>query len=146
MATTSRSRLSVLLFACLGLLLSLATTRTLAQIVPTSSEDPLSGSSFVTSAFTPSTTFTPTTTFNQAGSRTPTSVVGVGPSLTTNSYTFSYDIPLSTVSGTDLANLYSSLAANNSPTAATSALTPNPSNLQVSLPVSNKQRVEWDCI
>ncbi|PWN30512.1 hypothetical protein BDZ90DRAFT_229528 [Jaminaea rosea] len=102
-----------------------------AQVTPTSSIDPLSGTTFSTPVFTPATTFTPVTTFNSAGSRTPTSIDGPGPSVSSNSYTFSYENPLQTVSGTDLSRVYSSLAAHSTPTAATSPLGPDPTYLQI---------------
>ncbi|CAO1629805.1 unnamed protein product [Sympodiomycopsis kandeliae] len=126
---TASSQTMTLLFL-VALSLS-SVTLTTAQVVPTSSIDPLNGSSFSTPVFTPQQTFTPATTYNSAGSRTPTSINGPGPSITPASYTFSYDEPLSSVQGTPLSNLYSSLAANGTPTAATDPLFPDPSNLQI---------------
>ncbi|PWN23814.1 hypothetical protein BCV69DRAFT_279729 [Microstroma glucosiphilum] len=111
--------------------LILSATPTSAQIYPTSSEDPLSGSVFSTSSFAPSVTFTPDATYASANPAVATSIVGVGPSLSTDTYTYAYSKPTTTIQGTDLSAVYASLAANSSPTAATSDLNPNPTNLQI---------------
>ncbi|PWO01326.1 hypothetical protein FA09DRAFT_335943 [Tilletiopsis washingtonensis] len=103
-----------------------------AQVTPTSSIDPLNGTPFSTPRVVPEQTFTPTTTYESAGSRTPTVVAGsVGPSALTDAYTFSYNAPVSSLTGTGVSNLLSSLAAKGQPTTQGAALAPNPSGLQI---------------
>ncbi|CEH15004.1 hypothetical protein CBOM_02810 [Ceraceosorus bombacis] len=106
-------------------------TAAAAQVTPSVSTDPLNGSSFATNPVTLPATFTPVTTFESAGSRTPTTISGIGPSPTSAPYTFVYSAPVSSLTGTGLSNLFSSLAANGQPTQFTAAFQPDPSNLQI---------------
>ena len=115
-----------------------------AQVTPTSSIDPLNGTPFSTPRVVPEQTFTPTTTYESAGSRTPTVVAGsVGPSALTDAYTFSYNAPVSSLTGTGVSNLLSSLAAKGQPTTQGAALAPNPSGLQVSLNEPAARQHTW---
>ncbi|CAO1622212.1 unnamed protein product [Parajaminaea phylloscopi] len=102
-----------------------------AQVTRSPSIDPLNGSTVGTPSFAPANTFTPDTTYASATGRVPTAIAGPGPSVTPASYTFSYGQPTATVPGTNLSKVYSSLAAHNTPTAATDALVPDASNLQI---------------
>ncbi|CAO1631861.1 unnamed protein product [Jaminaea pallidilutea] len=131
MSTTRSYQYRRAAIAALVIVLLAALSQSEAQVTQPTSIDPLMGTTFSTPVFTPASTFTPTSTFNMAGSRTPTAISGPGPSVTTPSYTFSYDNVLSTVPGTPLSNVYSSLAANGTPTAQTNGLAPDPTNLQL---------------
>lgn len=78
-------------------------------------------------------TFTLVSTYETAATRVPTAVSGsAGPTAAPDAYTFSYGGVLTTLTGTDLANVYSSLTANGSPTGQ-SRLASNPTNLDVSI-------------
>lgn len=121
--------------ARLGLILLLvaATAQVVfAQVVPSSSIDPLNGSSFSTPFFTPSVTYTITTTFPSAGPTTATVISGsAGPSPATGSYAFSYNKPISSLSGIDNSALSSSLLANGLPVAYTNAFRAPTKDLQI---------------
>lgn len=126
---TSRSNM-LLRFAFA--LLAVAASLSMAQVVPSSSIDPLNGSTFSTPFFSVSPTYTITSTFPSAGSTTPTAVSGTaGPSPATGSYVYSYAAPVSSLSGVVPSSLFSSLAANGLPTVYTAAFQPNQEGLQI---------------
>lgn len=75
-------------------------------------------------AYTPPVTWTPVTTYSSAQGAQPTTLSGVGPSLTPGPAVFSYDIPTATVLGLVPTSALASLAAAGMPTDATGAIQP----------------------
>ena len=103
-----------------------------AQVVPSVSTDPLNGSTFSTPFYTPPVTYTITTTFPSAGPTTQTVISGsAGPSPATGSYAFTYNKPLSSLSGLDNPALSSSLLANGLPVVYTNAFQAPTKDLQI---------------
>jgi len=92
----------------------------------------LNGTPFSTQFFQPENTYTPPTTFESATNVSPTTLTGVGPSVTPGDASFSYNIPDATVGVTTNSELFSSLAAEGLPTVQGQDLSPNGENLQVS--------------
>lgn len=104
----------------------------LAQVVPSVSTDPLNGSTFSTPFFSVTPTYTITSTFPNAGSTTPTAVGGpAGPSPATGAYSYSFNAPVSSLSGVVPSSLYASLAANGQPTQYTAPFQPDNKDLQI---------------
>lgn len=113
-------------------ILLVAASAVIAQVVPASSIDPLNGSTFSTPFFTPSVTYTITTTFPSAGPTTATVISGsAGPSPATGAYSFSYNKPISSLTGLENPALTSSLLANGLPVVYTNAFQAPTKDLQI---------------
>ncbi|PWN34651.1 uncharacterized protein FA14DRAFT_178058 [Meira miltonrushii] len=109
-----------------------AASAAFAQVYPASSIDPLNGTSFSTPFYTPPVTYTITTTFPSAGPTTATVISGsAGPSPATGSYSFSYNAPISSVTGLANPALSSSLLANGLPVVYTNAFQAPTKDLQI---------------
>ena len=82
--------------------------------------------------FTAPVTYTITSTFPNAGVTTQTVISGsAGPSPATNSYAFTFDAPVSSLSGVYPSSLFSSLAANGQPTEYTAGFQAPTKDLQI---------------